>query len=318
MSYPDFSQKQVLFLASQDTKDISFQNDNLLVRENGKKVNQVPCSKIFALFIFGECTLTTVLIRKFTSYGIAIFLLKRNCQTFAAIGSQTEGNTLLRRKQYEEKNSLEIAKHLIANKLQNQILLLRSVRSEESFGHKQIAESIENILKDVPNAPDIASLMGMEGSGAKLFFSCYFFGLGWHGRKPRTKYDIPNLLLDIGYTYMFNFVDALLRLYGFDTYCGNLHQEFYLRKSLACDIVEPFRCIIDKALRKAWNLKQVNEKDFTIHQGQYVLKFEQGYKYSRVFLEAIMAEKEGIFKFVQSYYRTIMNGKSELPTFTPA
>ena len=52
--------------------------------------------------------------------------------------------------------------------------------------------------------------------------------------------------MDIGYTYLFNFIDALLRLYGFDTYLGFYHKEFYQRKSLVCDVVEPFRCIIDK------------------------------------------------------------------------
>lgn len=40
------------------------------------------------------------------------------------------------------------------------------------------------------------------------------------------KCDPLNTLMDIGYTYLFNFADAHLRLYGFDTYMGVYHQVF--------------------------------------------------------------------------------------------
>jgi CRISPR-associated protein Cas1 len=63
-----------------------------------------------------------------------------------------------------------------------------------------------------------------------------------------------------------------LRLYGFDVYKGFYHKLFFNRKSLASDIMEPFRCVIDKALLKAFNLKQINEKDFKIVDGRYVLE----------------------------------------------
>ena len=90
----------------------------------------------------------------------------------------------------------------------------------------------------------------------------YFRKLKWERRMPRCKNDIPNLLLDIGYTYLFNFIESLLSIYGFDLYCGVHHTFFYQRKSLVCDLVEPFRCIIDQRIRKAYTLKQVNEDDF--------------------------------------------------------
>lgn len=71
---------------------------------------------------------------------------------------------------------------------------------------------------------------------------------------PRTRADIPNLLMDIGYTFIYNFVEANLNLYGFDIYKGFYHQLFFERKSLVCDLVEPFRCLIDKQIRKMYNL----------------------------------------------------------------
>ncbi len=43
----------------------------------------------------------------------------------------------------------------------------------------------------------------------------------------------------------------MLYIYGFDVFCGVLHRQFYMRKSLVCDVIEPFRPIIDLQIRKA-------------------------------------------------------------------
>ncbi len=316
LSLPDFSAKQILFINSQDAKEISFQNDNLLLKKDGIRKQQVPCIKIFAIFIWGECTLTSVIIKKLLSYGIVIFLLKRNFQTYAVIGSETEGNTILRKKQYSNKNSFEIAQKIVDTKIQNQIHILRNTRSKIFCGD-EIADVLETRRIKITNTKAIDELMGIEGSCAKSFFSSYFYNIKWKGRKPRTKYDIPNLLLDMGYTFLFHFIDAQLRLYGFDTYVGNLHQEFYKRKSLVCDIIEPCRCIIDKELLKAFNLKQVDENDFEIQKGQYILKYEKGTKYTSIFFKAILKEKSEIFKYIQEYYRASMKESLEFQCYKP-
>jgi len=55
----------------------------------------------------------------------------------------------------------------------------------------------------------------------------------------------------------------------FDNYKGVYHKFFYQRKSLVCDLVEPFRPIIDYKVRKIIKLGQVNEEDFDYIHGQY-------------------------------------------------
>ncbi|PJC37113.1 type V CRISPR-associated endonuclease Cas1, partial [Candidatus Peregrinibacteria bacterium CG_4_9_14_0_2_um_filter_53_11] len=91
---------------------------------------------------------------------------------------------------------------------------------------------------------------------------------------------------------------------------------FYQRKSLVCDVEEPFRCIIDKALLKAHNLGQINEKDFSTKRGNYELKYKEARKYSEIFLKEIMAHKDEIFLYIQSFYRAAIRGNQEFPFFS--
>ena len=123
--------------------------------------------------------------------------------------------------------------------------------------------------------------------------------------------------MDIGYTMLFNFIECFLRMFGFDLYVGVYHRMWFKRKSLVCDIMEPFRPIIDKAIRTAWNRKQFNEKDFVVRKREYVLKREKNGDYCRVFFDAMIPYKISVFKYVQSYYRCFMGRKSEVqyPSF---
>ena len=131
------------------------------------------------------------------------------------------------------------------------------------------------------------------------------------------KQDIVNCLLDIGYTILFNVINALLEMYGFDVYVGILHREFFHRKSLVCDLEEPFRPIIDAALLKALNLGQIDEKDFWKNQNQYILTWKNSAKYVEIFIKAILEYKNEIFIYIQSYYRAFMRKKApeEFPIF---
>jgi len=223
---------------------------------------------------------------------------------------------LLRQKQYEY-HSLEIAQHLIANKIDQQISALKERRKksdELKTGIKQL-ESYQNQLPlDEPNLQEI---LGIEGIASRVYFSHMFVQNNWRGRKPRVKHDINNLLLDIGYTLLFNLIDNLLNLYGFDTYKGVYHQTFYQRKSLVCDLVEPFRTIADKQIVKAWSLGQIKEADFDYYRQQYRLQGEASKQYTAMLMKALLAHKDEMFDYIQNYYRAFMRNKpiNDYPVF---
>ena len=317
ISRNDFSKKQILIFCPAQGDTLSFRNDNAVIKDKDKKIKrQVTCYQLFAIFVIGHTTITTGLIQRAYKFGFSICLFSMGIKLYSVIGGHLEGNTLLRKKQYEYQ-SLDIGQHIIHNKIKNQRCILNSLR-DKTIDCKRAIRALDSLNetlleKDLP----LLTILGIEGSASKTYFSQIYGEFGWRGRKPRTKIDYINSTLDIGYTVLFNVVDAVVGIYGFDTYYGVLHRCFYMRKSLICDLMEPFRPVIDMAVRKGINLRQIKSEDFEDYDGRYVLKFAKSAEYTAFFMKAIMEYKEPLFLYIQGYYRKFMKNASaeDFPTF---
>lgn len=317
MSTRDFECKQIVFVFTSRGEKISFKNDNLLISdENGKTKHQSTCYRLFVLFVCGDFCITSGLLERAGKFGFNIVLMSPNLRVTKILPSKAEGNVMLRKKQYEYCKTA-IASHVIANKIRNQVFLLKK-RRNKTDEEKNVIQKLKAFEKSVLQ-PDLSvqEIMGIEGVSAKLYFQTLFKDYNWKARRPRVKHDSTNCLLDIGYTILFNVINALLEMYGFDVYAGILHTQFFHRKSLVCDLEEPFRPIIDAALIKAKNLGQIDENDFWKNQGQYILPWKKSAPYIEIFIKSIMEYKNEIFIYLQSYYRAFMRAKpaSEFPVF---
>ena len=80
--------------------------------------------------------------------------------------------------------------------------------------------------------------------------------------------------------------------------------------------MEPLRPLVDQQLVKAYNLKQVREKDFKFKNGQYFLNIKYNHHYTNIFFSMIMDNRENIYKYIYEYYRYFMDSKKyKFPTF---
>ena len=317
MSTRDFEHKQIAFVFTTDGEKISFKNDNLVITDkDGKRKHQSTCYRLFALFICGDFCLTSGVLERSKKFGFTIVFMSPNLRITSILPSKAEGNVLLRKKQYTY-DKTEIASHVIANKIHNQANLLKKKR-KKTEEEKEVIAKLEEYEKLVLQTNlSVQEIMGIEGVSAKLYFKTLFAEYNWQARLPRVKNDITNTLMDIGYTILFNIVNALLEMYGFDVYVGILHTQFFHRKSLVCDLEEPFRPIVDAAILKALNLGQINEKDFWKNQNQYILPWKNSKKYVGIILGTLLEYKNEIFIYLQSYYRAFMRDKpiEEFPVF---
>lgn len=308
----DIKYRSIITIDCSSEKEICMRNGELFLidKNTNKPLTKFPFQKILIIYIIGNATITTPFIDKCKKNNVALCVTRFNLRPVFWWGEAAEGNFLLRQHQYAlDRNDISIAKFLVKNKILNQQKLLLKIRSKDA----QIVESISFLGKAVDSinsVRDYEILMGIEGRASKSFFCAYFKDFNWKARNPRLRCDEINLLLDIGYTLLFNYIEAFVRLFGFDLYIGVYHRLWFRRKSLICDLMEPFRCIIEAQIRKSLNKSQFNLDDFEFKNNEYELKKEKRMDYYKVFYTALIEYKLDIFSFVQSYYRKFMGRKS--------
>lgn len=310
----DLEYKTIFVVNCVEHRALRVSNGELLLEDCGgeerKTLTKMPFQKMLALFVIGHISITTPLIDKCKKHNVSLCVMKQNLRPVFFLGESAEANFLLRKKQYAlDKEDITVAKALMKNKFSNQSKLLKNTRRKDDLTLLAI-QMCDDALAKLPLVTVYDSLMGLEGSVAKMFFAAYYQDFDWIQRRPRLKCDAMNAALDIGYTILFNFIEAFARMFGFDLYVGVYHRLWFKRKSLVCDLVEPFRCIIDQQMRKAWNLGQIQPTDFDVVKGEYRLKFEKNGDYSRLFYSALIERKREIFSYVQGYYRCFMKSSS--------
>jgi len=278
---------------------------------NKRTLTKFPFQKVLALFVIGQISITTPLIEKCRQYNVAIIVTKLSLRPVFFFSVAAEANFLLRERQYGyPKDDLTAAKAIVANKISNQLALLGKLRGRASKRLSNTRDLCAETLSSIAGVQEYDRLLSLEGNVARNFFACYFEKFGWQGRKPRLKSDYINVTLDIGYTILFNFVECMARMFGFDVYVGVYHRLWFKRKSLICDLMEPFRCIIDNTVRNALARGRIKEADFEFIREQWQLRRDVSAEYYRMFFEALIPFKNDLFFYIREYYRAFVQGKS--------
>lgn len=316
-THKDIEFRTIFVINCLEDRGFKIQNGELLLKDTktGDTLTKFPFQKILALFIIGHATITTPVIDKCRKFNVFIAVMKPNLRPVFTYGTNAEANYLLREKQYlMDEKDLSIAKHLVKNKIENQLRLLRNTRRKDEITTKAIG-TCTVAIDTVDDTKHLKDLMGVEGWAAKHFFKAFYQDFEWAQRMPRVKCDKINVTLDIGYTILFNFIETYARMFGFDLYRGVLHRQWFKRKSLVCDLVEPFRCIIDRQVRKSFNYGQFSKEQFKTIKNEFVLKSENNSLFYNTFFKALIQYKVDIFKYIQSYYRHFMNPNNPSPKF---
>ncbi len=311
----DFRKKQIIFLFTNEGDKLSFLNDNIIVKNKEGIKYQSTCYRLFMICVVGNISITSGLIQRSKKFGFSICLMTTTFKVYEILGARMEGNTLLRKHQYEYTEN-DIGRKIEQNKIKNQSQVLKNIRGKNQI-MKEGIELLDKMVVQLEQPLEYLEVMGIEGNAARVYFSRVFDNVDWKGRKPRIKNDYVNVTLDIGYTMLFNIVDAILQVYGFDTYYGVFHKCFYMRKSLVCDLMEPIRPVVDYQVRKSINLGQCKENDFEVINNRWCLKYKSNPQYIQFLMNAILEYKDDIFLYIQQYYRFFMKRKSasEIPAF---
>jgi CRISPR-associated endonuclease Cas2 len=145
----------------------------------------------------------------------------------------------------------------------------------------QTAEKrLTRCLTQLTDCKTIDTLMGREGEAAQVYFGVFNhlirqadFEFDTRRRRPPT--DPINALLSFCYTLLTHDCRSALETTGLDPASGFLHQLRSGRPSLALDMAEEFRPMIDRFVLSLINKRQLISKDFeTWPNGSVTLKDE--------------------------------------------
>lgn len=208
--------------------------------------------------------------------GINISFISPSGRFLARVQGKTKGNILLRKAQFEQfaNPPLLLAQNTVAAKLSNtRYLIKRSIRDnyglDDDGALSECVAYLESGIDRVYEMNDTEAVMGVEGSCAKAYFGI-FDRLILHqkddfyltSRTKRPPLDPVNAVLSFLYTIMTSAYTSALESVGLDSCYGFYHALRPGRSSLACDLVEEARCILERQTLSMINLKQINIKDF--------------------------------------------------------
>ena len=161
LSFPDFEKKRIVVVFATEGQKFAIQNDNLVVKDQAEKIIlQDTCYRVLSLWVIGNCSITSALLKKSKRHGFPIFHLGGNFRMIGIWNSATEGNFLLRYKQYQF-SSKEIAKRLVLNKISNQLALMKEIRKKDTLDTIAI-EQLTKHQQKIDTTTEWKEILGVE------------------------------------------------------------------------------------------------------------------------------------------------------------
>lgn len=306
---------------------LALDGENVVLSEGGKELVRLPFSNLESIYCFNYPGCSPALMGKCARENVGLCFLSPEGRFLARVTGETKGNVYLRVEQIrafsDRERQLSLIRSLIAAKLKNtRNLLLRScrdnasVREDEAVSHCLAVLSANLAKVDGENDADV--LRGLEGESAKAYFHVFdrLFtqqreDFRMNGRTKRPPLDRTNAVLSFLYTICTNDIASALECVGLDPYIGVFHTLRPGRASLACDLVEEFRAIVERMVISAVDLKQIQAKDFETQVSGAVLLNDDGRKKvlslwqnkkREVLQHPVLKEKVefGLFPYVQA------------------
>ena len=280
-----------LYLNSQGVR-VGKSGEVIQVRDRDELKQEVRLGEVSQINLLGNVQLSTQAIQAFCAAEIPVCYFSQGGWFYGITTGLNSRNVFLRHQQFmsaeHDGTALRVSRKLVAGKIRNQRILLQR-------NHIQPSEQALGLLKALADKADAAteleSLLGIEGSAARVYFSEFAgmlkaeeeddhrvqpgqFRFDFTARNRRPPRDPVNALLSLAYSLLVKDLTVTCYALGFDPYWGFYHQPRFGRPALALDLMEPFRALIaDSAVLSAINTRMVTQADFVQSGSSLSLKF---------------------------------------------
>lgn len=257
---------------------LSLDGENVVMLIEGKEAARLPLSNIENIVCINYPGCSPALMGKCAEEQIGLCFVSPAGRFLARVTGPIKGNVYLRKQQLEIFSDPErqtvLIQNLIAAKLKNtRALLMRSRRdnpaTDENGTLSRCIDLLDENQKKLLCENDTDVLRGIEGQSAKAYFDVFDLlftqqkeDFALFRRTKRPPLDLTNAVLSFLYTICTNDIASALECVGLDPYIGLFHTLRPGRASLACDIMEEFRALVERLAVTMVNLKIIQKSDF--------------------------------------------------------
>ena len=221
---------------------LSYKNDYLVIRS--ETLQMIHLSEINLIIVEnGMVSITSYLINELINNKIKLIFCdeKHNPagEVMSYYGAFNTSKKILKQTNLKEERKDLIWQQIIKNKIHNQAMVLKELKIEN---YEKLLEFETQVLP--------GDKTNREGHAAKVYFNLLF------GRKfIRGENDNINSSLDYGYAIILSTMNKEIVSKGYITQLGINHKSEFNQFNLACDLMEPFRPLVDKIVYENCNLE---------------------------------------------------------------
>ena len=260
---------------------VGIDGGRLTVSKHRELLASVRLIDVLHVCAYGNVQVTAQAMRALFEREIDVFHLTYGGWLLGLSTGLPSKNVMLRIRQVTAaaRGQLDDPRLMIAGKIRNCRVLLRR------HGGDAVARRVGQLAalaNQAERAEDAASLLGIEGTAARLYFEAFpsllsgadaLPGPGFTGlRNRRPPTDAVNCLLSFCYGLLTKELLAACLAVGFDPYIGLYHRPRFGRPALALDLAEEFRPLLaDSTVLRLINNREVSASDFLVRAGAVAL-----------------------------------------------
>jgi CRISPR-associated protein Cas1 len=262
--------------------DMRVDGGKLHIKEGRSSPDEEPEEYTFApkrididnIVIYGrKGNITLDAIRWLIKHNVQISILNWDGKLLTTMLPPESTNVKTKFAQYhafeDQKNRVEIAKKFIEAKFNKSQVVLDYLKSR----YPKINFDISDELEKLERAKTIKEIMGVEGGLAWKYWNEFskaipekyeFCSRIDQYRRPMGSEDMVNTMLNYGYALLEAECLRVINTVGLDPHVGFLHEMNPSKNSLAYDLQEPFRFLIDLAVVNMVENDTMDKNDFTV------------------------------------------------------
>ena len=247
---------------------ISYKNRFLVVKQEDDE-KYIHLSEIDTIILDSiAVSISTYLLKELSDNKINIIFCDEKHNPFGELQSfysrHNSSKKITNQIKWTQKKKDEIWMNIVKNKIKNQHLLLKKI-----FNKDMLLSYVDEVK--------IGDKTNREGHAAKVYFNS-LFGKNF----VRHNNDDINAALNYGYAVLLSTISKEIVNNGYLTQLGIHHKSEFNEYNLSCDLMEPFRIIIDnfvyynkeKEFNTSYKMDIVNifNSKYSYNNKTYVLK----------------------------------------------